>query len=294
MRVFVYSPDYNHRSGGVFVMHYLMYLLQRAGHEVISNAAKYNPAYSLHPAYAPGPVSGDDMIIAPETIYLDSAYNLGLPVLRWVLYYPGKNENGGPVKYDHTEIVYHWDSCYAKAAAKASFSGESKQFSLPNLAREDYVSDGSIKREKDNLLFVYKGRNMRAHPKDALEITPKFPAERQAILRLFREYKNLYCYDRHTILTTEAALCGMNVMVWDYEKGSWEKFAVPETRFKDYEKDTQSVSALINDFNLRKAGINFDKDRKYRVNYLPRLLQRAAAKFKKTANKLARLFHSLK
>lgn len=270
MKIFVFAPDYTHRSGGIATMHYLMYLLQRAGHLVITCAKKYNPDFDLRPEFRRGPEKTDDMIIAPEITFLDGVYHLGLPVLRWVLYFPGKN--GGPAHYPEDEIVYHWSEEYRDSAIEASFQKSSKEFNLPLLTREEFSTKGII-RGKETVFLVRKGRNMKKHPDGAFEMTDNNPPERRHMLRLFKEYKTLYCYDRFTSIITEALLSGMNVLIWDYDNNRWEKAVLTTVKFRDYGSDTAAVLELLNDFEVKKAGIPGVKSGKYRNNTVDRIRQ---------------------
>ena len=261
MRIFVVAPDYTHQSGGVEALHYLMYLLQRAGYEVITTAKVFNPRYDLKPAYRSLPVKSDDMIIAPEVNFLDSIYHLELPVLRWVLYFVGVHD--GPAEYPECEIVYHYQKNFKETAVKAAFNRKSREFFLPHLLKEDFELKDEIVRGEGDLYFVHKGTNMKTHPRSAVEINRENTATRQQYLRLLREYKTLYCYDRNTFLLVEAHVSGMNVLQWDYDNNRWETFVLCCDEFRNYRRDTRAAKRLINDFKFQVA-INRIK-RKYRA-----------------------------
>jgi hypothetical protein len=263
MRIYVYAPDYTSRSGGVSAMHYLMYLLQRAGHQVKTNTKKYNPAYDLKPSYSPHPEGTDDMVIAPESVFLERILHLGLPILRWVLYFPGRN--GGPSRYGESEVVYHWAAQYEKAALEASRQKASTEFCLPYLIKEEFDREKDIKRGDGSVYFVYKGKNMGAHPKTAVEMTMNYPATRELVIKLFKTYKTLYSYDRNTQIINEAVLCGMDVFLWNYEKHAWEAAVLPPVVFRDYGRDTEAVRELLKDFNSKKIPAPAEPV-KYRIN----------------------------
>ncbi|MBN2755466.1 MAG: hypothetical protein JXR81_11495 [Candidatus Goldbacteria bacterium] len=249
MKIFVFSPDYTHQSGGIEAMHYLMYLLQRCGHKVITNTAVYNPAFDLKPEFRLLPERTDDMIIAPEIINLEGFYNLAIPVLRWVLYFPGRH--GGPAVFPEEETVYHYRKVFKKEAKQASYYKRTKELFLPHLSKEDFKIKQKTLRDKGGLYFVHKGKNLKAHPESAVEINRENTVTREMYLNLLRRYKTLYCYDPDTYLLAESFLSGMKVMVWDYKGNKWKRILFCREKFRNYARDAKNVQKILKDFSRK-------------------------------------------
>ncbi len=250
MKIYVWSPNYTHKSAGIEVLHYLMYLLQRNGHEVFTGTNVFNPEFDLKPQYDPnadwGEVSQYDFLIYPEVKY---SIEFEKPILRWVLYFPGVL--AGPVNYRSNEIVYHWAKEYEMSAINASYQKQSKEFSLPYIKKHEY--EFKPVERKGDLLFVYKGKNLHEHPEPVLEITGDVSQTREALLDLLRTHETLWSYDNHSRLNMEAYLMGMSVNVYNYSMGSWKKYVIDKksVRFIDYAEDEKLIHVLINDFIKR-------------------------------------------
>jgi len=241
MKIYVWSPNYTHQSVGIRVMHYLMFLLKKLGHDVFTNALILNYEYCILPTSSPLITPDFDMCIFPEMVNTKGFEKMGIPTLRWVLYYLEKD-----TMYDKIENVYHWKQTYEKDAVEHGFWKQSTEFRLGMLDKKEFQFI-ETKRNGD-LFWVYKGKNAGAHPEGALEITKEFPSERKCLLELLRTHKTFYSYDRDTALSIEAVLMGMQSKVWNYDLKIWEDFVVPYAELMDDLSNIEKVKWLLKDF----------------------------------------------
>lgn len=247
MKIYVFSPPYSHKSAGIKAMHYFMYLLQRLGHTVFTDASETNEDYDKQPIITPYQDGMVDAAVMPEVV----GASVNVPVFRWVLYFVGFWNNNAPRHYGKNEICYHWLPDYKQSAIAASYHKESTEFSLPLFDRNEYIFE-PVPRE-GNLLWVYKGKDQHAHPADCKEITRHNPLTRLEFLNELRTHKALWSYDRFSSLNIEAALSGVDVKLWNYDKGAWDDYVIDPHKFMDIETDTEAVRLIWEDFTCKIA-----------------------------------------
>lgn len=250
MNIYVFTPPYNHKSAGIKMMHYLMYLLQRLGHQVTSNTDTFNSEYDLKPA-TQMLNKKYDVLIVPEVTELAQYRYLDMPIIRWVLYFAGVL--GGPKVYQNNETVFHWDKSYEASAIEASLNGTSELFRLPYLDPKEYNFQ-EVPRTTI-LYYVYKGINQLKHPSGALEITHESAPTRPILFDMLHQATDLYSYDRHSALNYEAYLSGVHVKLWNYTWNMWEDMPIPpkeDTQYMRPGQDINIVQEMLDNFQRRR------------------------------------------
>ena len=193
-RYIIYAPLYRHNSAGIRVCYELQKWLILAGYDALVIVATDN--YS-HNQFA------DDIVIYPEIIR-------GNPlkakrVVRYIMNFPGKI--GGDRTYAPHELLVAYNpelTCYSDGA----------MLQLPT-TESFFYQDNTPKTR--NAVYVGKGRDLKAHPKDCEYITGSFPDTRRKVADFLRAVKTLYTYDDFTIITHEAKTCGCDVRYIDAE-----------------------------------------------------------------------------
>lgn len=207
LKVFIQTPDYDHSSGGIRVLHYLGHLCMLLGHSVMMPCSKYFPEF-----IRPNGFDGEhDIFIIPEIYHTDNI--LIKNCMRWVLYYPGKICSG-PLQYPDHEYVVSYSIDYLASAIEANSSKHSVPiFYLPysDMSGADPKHDKFLK-----LFWIGKGDFVyHSDISNCDEITRKWPQTRKELIWLLNRTKTLYTYDKCSSLNEEAIMCGCEIKYFD-------------------------------------------------------------------------------
>lgn len=193
----ILTPQYNHKIGGVRVLHHLMIELINAGYpcRIVNNKKdKAKP---------------DEIAIYPE-IYSGNPLE-ATRVARWVLYRPG--ELGGDKVYDESELVFVFDHMFLDSVKNKVYG----MLNLPYLELDLFKVTNYGDREA-TCYYEGKGKVNQPIPIDSIEITKSYPQTREGLADLFNRCKTFYCFDPMTIMIYEAPLCGCpTVLLNNYE-----------------------------------------------------------------------------
>ena len=216
----IWAPKYCH-SNGVRVLYRLRELLEERGYEAYMYApesdydSKYLDKITPH-------MRKNDIVIYPEIVYHNPLQFQN--VVRYVLYYPGKN--GGTLNYEDYEY---------KITYSENFYPQTDILAIPTLNKKLYFKDETSK--DTDCYFVYKGGKWKDIPefKNMVEINMQYPETREELSKLLRRTKTLYSYDDCTLLLDEACMCGCNVKI--VRKDGFEDYnSNYDSAFEDLEK----------------------------------------------------------
>ena len=255
VKIYLYSPDYTHKSAGVKVLHYMMYLCALLGHKVKTNASVLREEW-IHPNITTAMSSplSCDCVVAPEIQEL-AHLPISMPVMRWILFFPGAR--GGPNVFGLNEICYVYpfprnQSEDHQTIAPSCYKQEWAEFFLPARDIENYES--TVPRTRD-LVFIYKGAKKYgtkcvAPHKRCVVIKKDMFETREQFLNALKKTRTFYSYDDATAALGDAHLCGCECKVFDGENWKdWRPSHPP--RFRSEEADLATVKAVLDDFFAR-------------------------------------------
>jgi hypothetical protein len=248
MKVHIWTPDYQHSSGGIRVLHYLGYLAHIMGHEVnmLCSYLNFNEWGNYSRKF-----DDFDLKIVPE-IYpatLKSAGN----IIRWVLYFPGMLCNG-PKTYPEHEMIVSYHPNYTLSAVDAAPGSAVYQFYLPYSNLEGF--EFQINRSASSLLWVGKGQYV-VTPETMLakQITREWPGRRFQLISALRSCENFYSFDPFTSLNDEALVCGCKVFLFNPNTQGWEPYSNPDAPLIVMNQDRDKMG--VDNF-LKIAKYHFD------------------------------------
>ncbi len=216
----IWAPKYC-KSNGVKVLYKLHDMLCEKGYDVYMFAppSEYKCRYISHITRQ---MRKNDIVIYPEIVVHNPLQFQN--VVRYVLYYPGKN--GGTKKYDDYELKFTYHEVFYPGADKLPVS---------TLDTKTFYKDDT-KKDKD-CYFVYKGGKWKDIPEfnNMIEINMSYPATKEELANLLRETNTLYSFDDCTQLLDEAVLCGCNVKIVR-ENGFEDFHSTYEEQLKDADK----------------------------------------------------------
>lgn len=235
MNLFICAPNWDHRVGGVRVLHYLAYIASKLGHVVfLPENTTRNPAWGNYAALGDiGPTDQITMVV-PEV----NAASEPIPwtrIVRWVLYFPGVL--GGPPEYPAHEMVATFLPDYRKAAQEAAPGRPVYDFFLPCV---DIPETPPTERYLGALYWQHKGPAIPP-PEAAIEITRSWPPTRKELFALLRSSRRFYCADAFSALAQEAQLAGCEVFILDGFK--WVKAG--DLQASDYLQDDEKAMATV-------------------------------------------------
>lgn len=173
-----------------------------------------------------------DIVIYPESV---SGNPLQFQnVVRWVLYFPGKN--GGSLSYHSSETIFTWSKIFYDAP----------QLYLSGIDHLLFYDEHLPKTQ--DCYFVNKGGKWKEQEevKGLLEINMTFPPTREELAKLLKTTRILYSYDPYSAINLEAKLCGAKVKI------------ITEEGFEDFEGvenfNSDILESQLNDFiNITQA-----------------------------------------
>jgi len=201
----IWSPPYQHNSGGLRVLRRLADLLRESGAEV-------------EVSMKPGNNNGDTVAIYPEITWGNP---FGVKhVVRYICCRPGLI--GGPVDFPKTDLLVWYDSVLNSNPAAMCLT-------IPTIELDLFNTVGVGKRDT-TCYWIGKGRDfMDCAPTGEIKITPEWPPTRKDLAVLLKRSKVLYSYDSLTALNTEAPLCGCPVVIM--KEGCFKRGDVDKTEF---------------------------------------------------------------
>jgi O-antigen biosynthesis protein len=226
---YIFSPPYNHNSGGVKVLYKLCEKLKEAGQTAfIINYTSDEVALQIQ--------QEDAIMVYPEII-TGNPYN-AKTVARYVLYYAGIL--GGEKIYDSKELVFSYSKLY-DSSIQNTIQGH---LFLPVLDFNIF-KNYNFKRS-GSAFYVGKGvLDVTKLPVDCLEITRDFPATAEALAIIFNLKETIYCFDHATSIINEAIICGCKIVLLDDRYK--DKFN-PELDIKDSETTRQNYLQAEKEF----------------------------------------------
>lgn len=200
----IYTYDYSPGIGGVKVMHKLCDILNNNGYESYLMPIHINENFYTCADYNTPLVTNEILedldncvVIYPEGI----AYNPlnAKNVVRWILHYPQRDEK----TYGKEDLIYYInDYYYSEYLGQRENNLYVVEFHDDIFVDMDYERKGScysIRKAVDPKLI---------HPDDSIFIPFNSAGDLIGLADLFNRTKKFYCYDNHTFLFTQAAMCG--------------------------------------------------------------------------------------
>ncbi len=190
----IWTPPYQHNSGGIVALHNLAHGLNGRGYTAYKNCD--DPPAHIDPF---------TIAVYPEIVFGNPFQAINR--VRWVLNVPGFI--GGPKTYDPEELVFVWSKRYLDTPDDRILQVKKMEDDLFNM---ENTGDRSVDR------FWYgKGRN-KGIPHSPVtagmeEITYSWPPTRKELADLLKRTRILYTYDDTTQLNWEAVLCGCRIIL---------------------------------------------------------------------------------
>ena len=203
--IIIYAPDFRKTCGGIVVLYYLGYLLDKYFENINTYIFDYNKRMRKNDIYCKyikniANVNKDFIAIYPEITRgnpLNSKH-----CVRWILCELGRNISADIYKsWNNNDLVFHF----------SSFNGNNNNnknlFSI--IYRNPIFKDLKLKRENTCYTIrkakkFYKNINF-IHQKNSILITNQ---SHNKLLQIFNTCKYFYCYDPYTGLSDIALLCG--------------------------------------------------------------------------------------
>ena len=217
----IYTYDYSPGVGGIKVMHKLCDLLNNNGYESYLMPIHIKEDFYVCADYNTPLVTQeilDDLdntiVVYPEGI----RYNpLGAKnVVRWIL---GPSLQEDAETYSKSDIVYYINDYYYNKSLKQ----RKNQLYVIELHR-DIFKDIQAKRTGSCYTIRKATPEKLVHPKNSYQISYENAGELAELSMLFNTSEYFYCYDNHTFLFTQAAMCGcISIVIPDpkFSKEMW-------------------------------------------------------------------------
>ena len=247
MKIGVEISAYDPASGGIRTMHYLAYLCHRLGHQVDVGGSNTNPAWGMYAQRLP---CVDFAVVAEAR---PATAPGSIPIVRWVLFFPGAIGNG-PAMYPDHEMVVNFHPKYRAATELAAPGRVVMELLLPTIELPGI--DEVVDRSLPGVVWVGKGHPVNVQETVGLpRITRTWPMPRRELILLMKRSKILYSFDPYSAINAEGEMCGCQVMVWDGK--SFQPFNTPnlQSELMNPERDEKVVAAFIEQvaihFNLK-------------------------------------------
>ena len=231
-KILIYTPNYDHNSGGIVVMHYLCHLLNSIGYEayvmksielqlfdinkpLISSLKvireiyrKFSPLKLNNefntPLLKKKPKNIDDFIVVYYEQIVGNPLN-AKNVFRWLLHFPGYHTgkafygfNEYHVLWDKTENIMNFPHCKRDERAMKIFYLMENFYNLTDVLIEN--------ERKNDCYMVRKGVGKPfVHSESAIILDGLSHKE---ISKIFKESRYFFSYDEYTMYTRYAAMCG--------------------------------------------------------------------------------------
>lgn len=246
VRFIHWTVPYAHTSAGIRVIHYFCHIMRKLGYD--SHVTSFTNKHWDCPKFS-DTIKDTDIVIYPEIIRDNplKAKN----VVRYMLYFPTAYFGGGIIPANEMVIPYH-EFLYEETVRHYKGS----------LTRDDILTLSSIEpglffpEEKTITNVCYIGKGQAGYPSvhlppDCIKITHSWPSTREGTAELLRKTENLYCFDNHSAITYEAALCGCHVYLLNKLKKTVYSINQNEPSLSDENRD------LIDTDKFAKKAIRF-------------------------------------
>ena len=254
----IYTYDYSPGIGGVKVMHKLCDVLNKNGFQsylMPIHLSEYFHVCSDYDTPLPTPEVLNDIenciVIYPEGIH----YNpLGSKhVVRWIL---GPALQKDYSTYGNNDLIYYINDYY---------HNEELSKTVNNLYvvefHDDIFTDMGYPRD-GSCYAIRKGNPEKLiHPDDSINIGWNDVGNLTDLATLFNTTERFYCYDNHTFLFTQAAMCGcISIVVPDpmFTRNQWmhgsrmHKYGVAYGE-DDIPRALETLPMLLSEIQLAKS-----------------------------------------
>lgn len=190
----IVAPNYNDKSGGSWVLHFLCDQLNKVGYSaslfIYEKEQLVNPSFDTPIEFDP-----DSIVIYPE-IVTNNPLNASR-VVRYLLnregHLQGRMIDWSPTDYPLTFSKVYRDNC--------------DSLFYPNTDLNIFYPDDTEK--KQNAFYIGKGNLYGDCPQlPCLEITRQLPPTKHELASALRGIDIFYSYDAHSATNLDAALCG--------------------------------------------------------------------------------------
>ena len=185
----IWTPPYDHTSGGIKVMWGLYGWLLAKGHIVYINTRYENKDFvAVYPEIAHGnPLNGE-------------------VVVRYLLNKPGvmaSNGVPGPKTFKKSDRKYYFSRLFGET--------DNKHYLFLPIINLSIFNDRKVNRTK-TCYFVGKGKDTNMHPKDAIKIDRTLAQDQTKLAELLNECQVMHGYDPVSAMYEVARLCGCPVL----------------------------------------------------------------------------------
>jgi len=217
----IYTYDYSPGIGGVKVMHKLCDLINKTGHEAYLMPIFPRDEFYVCSDYNTPLVTqeilnniDDCIVIYPEGIRYNplDAKN----VVRWILG-PSKQEDAET--YSKSDLVYYINDYYYN-----EYLGQKENNLFVLEFHSDIFTNANLKRTGSCYTIRKSNPKHFLHPSDSIFISHENAGDLIGMSNLFNTTEKFYCYDNHTFLFTQAAMCGcISIVIPDpmFSKEQW-------------------------------------------------------------------------
>lgn len=198
MRFVIFAPDYARNSGGIRALHILCDMLRKRNIEaVVAQARIFNPTLDTPPW--DGKIRKHDYVIYPEIIQGNpyQAEN----VYRYILFPRAINE----IKRTDEYIVFGKSFLAEASSIYHRTLTDYHLLYIPILRTELFNHEDMV--ENRDIVLTYHCK-LNEEIANQVEITDTWPDSQEKLAELYKRAKYLVSYDRYTLITLEAQVCG--------------------------------------------------------------------------------------
>jgi hypothetical protein len=190
----VFAPEYNDKSAGAWMLHFLCDQLNRLGYEC--SLVIYTPGKAINPNFiTPQSFEPENIVIYPEII-TNNPLN-AKKVVRYLLNTEGLLRNK-MIDWGATDFPISYSKVY-KDDCDVLF------YPICNL--ELFKSDGRERTE--DCFYIGKGIHFAECEKlPCFEVTREYPDTKEGLAEVFKSKRFLFSYDNNSSTLLDAALCG--------------------------------------------------------------------------------------
>jgi len=211
------TPDFNPLSGGIRVMWGLFGHLLARGQLAATNVRWHSRFTAIYPEITHGnPLEGHK-------------------VVRYILNKPGFMATfgvPGPTQFDPSDEIYVFSKIYD------TFGVDDEHLLFLPILNMQVFKDQKRVRNKC-AYFIGKGRNLKLHPEDAVQIDHRVSIDQQVLANTLNECHTLYTYENPTAMVEIARLCGCRVIF--FPQGASTTYTQKQLT-EDYEPGMDGVS----------------------------------------------------
>ena len=200
----IYAYDYHPGIGGIKVTHKLCHSLNELGYECYLYPIDMRDTFTVCKNYNT-PIVTEEIINNIDkciVVYMDGQRGNPLNakhIVRWILGPPANHMKF----YNPNELVYWFMDFYYE-----EYLGQRENKLFVCEFHDDIFTNKGLER-KGSSYCVRKCDNPQfIHPEDSIFIPYHAAGELEALADLWNKTETFYCYDDHTFLYTQAAMCG--------------------------------------------------------------------------------------